>query len=441
MLERKADEELLDRARRAVDLALRSGASGAWASASASRSTSCELRDGELEKMQESNSRSLSLQLYVDGRYFTHQTSDLREDRMEAFVREAVALTRALQPDEARQLPDPALFEGAPTEDLDAEDATLADLTAERRIELCRRMDARNSGQSKVVSATSSMHDGRWQGAAASSNGFAGAFGATWVGLYASVTMRDEGDKRPEAGMGATMRHFADLPDADWIADEAMRLARDRLGARKGPAMKATLVVDPRAAGRLFRALLGPASGHAVQQGRSFWAGKLGKKLVSNRLVVVDDPLLPRANGSRPFDDEGIAARRMDVINGGALQNYYLDTYYARKLGMKPTTGGSSNLVVKPGQGDLQSIIGATKRGVYVTSWLGGNSDSTSGEFSLGLRGHLIEKGKLTAPVGEMNVTGNIVELFSRLSVVGADPWIYGTVRSPTLAFENVSFS
>jgi PmbA protein len=434
-------DELLQRAKTAVELALDKGASGAWASTSASRNTSCSLRNGEIEKVQESNSRRLSLELYVDGRYFTHDTSDMAPDRLEGFVTEAVALTRAIEPDPYRQLPDPNLHQGAVTQGLDAEDPTLAELDIDRRVALCREMHARTSGKPKVLSVSTSMSDGRWQSAAVSSNGFEGQFGATWAGLYTSVTMRDAGDRRPEAGMGANARHFADLPETTWIGDEALRLATDRLGSGKGPSMKATMVVDPRVAGRLLFSLLGPAHGRAVQQGRSFWAGKLGKKVLSKKLALVDDPHLPRANGSRPYDGEGIAAKRRTVIEGGALQTYFLDTYYARKLDMQPTSGGWSNLVVTPGKGDLESIVSGVDRGVYVTSWLGGNSDSTSGEFSFGLRGHLIEKGKLGAPVGEMNVTGNIVELFSQLSAVGSDPWIYGSVRSPTLAFDRVSFS
>ena len=434
-------DELLQRAKTAVELAQRSGADGVWASASASRNTSCELRNGELETMQQSNSRRLSLALYVEGRYFTHDTSDIRPDRLEGFVKEAVAMTRALEPDPDRKLPDPALYQGAVTEGLDAVDDSLAGMTAERRIALCREMNARSHGKPKVLSSTSSTHDGRWESAAVSSNGFEGHFAATWIGLYTNVTLDEGGDRRPEGGMGATARHFADLPETGWIGDEALRQAEARLGAKKGPTMTATLVVDPQVAGRLFGALLGPAHGRAVQQGRSLWAGKLGKKALSKTLTLIDDPHIPRANGSRPFDGEGIASKRRAVIEGGALQTYFLDTYYAQKLGMQPTTDGWSNLVVTPGSGDLESIVRGVKRGVYVTSWLGGNSDATSGEFSLGLRGHLIDKGKLGEPVGEMNVTGNIVELFSRLSAVGADTWIYGSIRSPTLVFDRVSFS
>jgi PmbA protein len=94
-----------------------------------------------------------------------------------------------------------------------------------------------------------------------------------------------------------------------------------------------------------------------------------------------------------------------------------------------------------PGQGDLAAIVADVGEGIYVTSWLGGNSDPTSGELSLGLRGHLITRGTIGAPVGEMNVTGNLLELFSRLVRVGGDPWTHGTLHTPTLVFEGVSFS
>jgi PmbA protein len=422
-------------------MALDAGAGDAWAAANSSRSTTCQVRDGKLEKMQESNSRRLSLELYVDGRFFEHSTSDLRDDQLQAFVKEAVALTRALQPDPYRELPDPELYDGVTKADLDAVDDSLASLTADERLRRCLEVDARMAGKDKVISASTTLSDGRWEGAGASSNGFAGGFAATWYGLYGGVTLQGEGDKRPEGGMGATMRHAADIPEAKWIGDEALQKGRDHLGAKKGPTMTATLVVDRLAVTRLIGFLLRPASGHAVQQGRSLWKDKLGKPLVSKKLELVDDPHIPRASGSRPYDMEGIASKKRTMIKDGALQSFFLDTYYARKLGMKPTTQSSSNLLVKPGSGSLEDLIANVDKGIYVTSWLGGNSDSTSGEFSLGLRGNLIKKGKLDAPVSEMNVTGSLLELFSKLAVVGDDVWDYSSIRTPSLVFDGVSFS
>lgn len=434
-------DELLQRAQAAVQLATEAGADGAWATATSTRSTSCEVRDGKLEKMQESNSRSLSMALYVDGRYFTHSTSDLRDEPLERFVEEAVALTRAIEPDPHRELPDPVLYEGRTAANLDAVDDGLLELTPQRRIERCKELDALVAGGDKVISAMSSLSDGRFTLGAASSNGFSGARSASWIGQYASLTLQGEGDRRPEGGMGASARHAEDLPDTKWIGEEARRQAFARLGSTKGPTTTTTLVVDRQSVARLLYALIGPAGGRALQQGQSFWKDIQGKPVISDVLTVTDDPHIPRAMGSRPFDGEGIASKPMPILGGGALQNVYVDTYYGRKLGLPPTTGGSSNLVVGLGKGDLHSLCKDVGTGVYVTSWLGGNSDGTTGEFSLGLRGHLIEGGEIGKPVGEMNVTGNLLELWSKLKLVGDDPWTYGSAHTPTMVFEGVAFS
>lgn len=434
-------KELEKRAAEAVKLARKAGADEVWAGASRSRSVSFRVRDGKLEEVKDSTSRGLSLRLFVDGRYSVHGTTDLRPDRVQGFVAEAVALTRALQPDEHRTMPDPARFAGAPDPaSLQLVDRGMARLDRDRRIDTCQAMNSRLVGKDKVISATSGFSDGHSVTAAASSNGFSGSYEATSAGFYSSVTL-DDGDKRPEDWMGAWGHHLGDLPEAPGIADRALALARARLGMRKGPTRRTTMVVDNRAAGRLIGRLLGPANGGSVQQERSFWKGNLGKKMVSPKLTVIDNPLLPRGLGSRPFDGEGVAARALPIVEGGVFRNLYIDTYYGNKLGMKPTTGGSSNRVVSPGKRGRDALLKSARSGIYVTSWLGGNMDSTTGDFSFGVRGHLIEGGELGAPVGEMNVTGNIVALFSNLREVGNDPWIYSSTLAPTLVFNDVQFS
>jgi PmbA protein len=434
-------DELADRAAQAVELAQGKGAQGAWATASRSRGLSIELRNGTVEKVQENVSRSLSLRLWVDGRYTAHSTTDLTPSRLDAFVEQAVALTRALEPDPDRQLPDPKLFEGRPANDLELVDANLSARTLEQRIADCERSNEQARKSDRVLSATSAAYDGHYRAAAASSNGFSGAYEATYAGISAEVTLRDEGDKRPEDGIGVTTRHASDLLDAEQIGTLALERASLRLGTVKGPTLATTMVVDRLAAARLIGELLGPANGHSLQQNASFWHGRIGKRSVAKRLTVTDEPLRPRGLGSRPFDNEGIAARTLPIIESGKLRNVYVDTYYGRKLGMDPTTGSPSNRVVALGKRDLATIVADVGSGVYVTSWLGGNSDWTTGDFSFGMRGHLIEGGKIGAPVGEMNVTGNLLELFSRLVEVGSDPWPFSSTLVPTLVFEAVQFS
>lgn len=431
---------LLQQAAAAVEAAKAAGASDAWAGAGTSRQVEFSVRDGALEKVSEATTSSMALELWVDGRYSTHRTTDLRPESLARFAREAVALTRHLQPDPFRSIPDPALFEGRSDVDLDLVDPTVAALTREDREALCRAQNEQLAGQDGVVSATSGTSDGHGVSVSVSSNGFSGSHEHTWLWLGSELTMKQD-DGLTEAWMWGGGPHRAQAPTPDAVAAETLKRARDREGSAKGPTRKGLMIVDPSAAASLVRRLLGPASGRSVQQGQSFWADRMDQPLLSDKLTIFDDPLLPRGLSSRHFDGEGIASRRLPIVDQGRLVNLYLDTYYARKLDRAPTTGGSSNVVVQPGRRDLAGIVADADQAIYVTSWLGGNADGTTGDFSFGMRGHLVQDGRIGAPVGEMNVTGNLLSLFASLVEVGNDPWPYSGTLAPTLVFDGVDFS
>jgi PmbA protein len=191
----------------------------------------------------------------------------------------------------------------------------------------------------------------------------------------------------------------------------------------------------------MVASLLGPLGAAALQQKRSFLEGKLGEAVGSPLLDLVDDPLVPRGLGSRLYDGEGMAARRFPLFEGGALRSYYVDTYYGRKLGMAPTTARSSNLAWRLGSRSQAELLRDMGEGILVTGFLGGNSNGTTGDFSLGVRGFRIRGGRLAEPVGEMNVSGNHLELWKRLAAVGNDPYPYSSMRTPTLVFEGVQFA
>jgi len=432
--------ELQQRAGDAIRMAREAGADDAFASATRSRSVDVELRNGEVEKLQESTSRGLSVRLYVDGRYATYRTSDLRPDPLRAFVRDAVAMTRALERDPFRVIPDPALFEGRTSADLQLVDPAVMAIETDQRMAWCREISARCT-HDRLISATVGSSDGHSLVASASSNGFSGHHERTSHWRGASITLRDEGDARPAGSYWVGGRHLEDIPNTADVGDRAMREATRRLGATQGPTRRSIMVVEPRAAGRLIGLLLGPARASSFSQERSFWRGRVGDRVISERLEVVDDPLIVRGLGSRYYDGEGIAARELPIVRDGALQNLYVDTYYGRKIERDPTTGSSSNRVITPGDRDLAAITADVDEGYVVTSWLGGNSDSTTGDFSLGLRGHAIADGQVGDAVQEMNITGNLVDLFAHLTEVGSDPWVYSSTRVPTLVFEGVQFS
>ena len=326
-------------------------------------------------------------------------------------------------------------------QDLELVDASVESLTREERLEICMTQNTELVGQDKVISATSGVSSNTHQSAMASSNGFSGTHARTSVWLGSEVTLKGEGDRKPEGWMWGGAVHRAELPDPKAIAATALERVQLRLGSVKGPSKRTKMVVDPAAAGRILGHLLRPANGRSLSQGQSFWAEHLGKKAVSDKLTLIDDPLLRRGFSSRPYDGDGIAAKPMSLIEGGVLQNVYIDTYYGQKLGMAPTATGGSNQLVTPGERPLASILADIDDAIYVTSWLGGNSDPTTGDFSLGLRGHLVEKGQVGGPIDEMNITGNLVDLFANLVEVGSDPWPYSSRRVPTLVFDAVDFS
>ncbi len=432
---------LKDQAVHAVELARKAGAEDAWANAKQSRDVEFEYRDGALEKVKDTTSRTLGVKIYANGRYSSHQTTDLNPDRLGGFISEAVAITRALEPDDYRKITPEELFANRPTDDLDLVDGTVAVLDRDQRLAWCEALDTVSTGHERVISATAGVYDGTQQSASASSNGFTGSQESTYCWFGSSVTLRDAGDKRAEDGFYAGGAHVEDLPDAAAVGQVALDRALSRLDSEKGPTVKTAMIVDARAAASLIGRLMRPANAGSVQQGRSFWAPLVGEQAFSDNLTIIDDPLIKRGLASRHYDSEGISAKALPIVENGVVKNIYVDTYYGRKGDMAPTTGSASNRRIALGEQSLEQLLAAVGNGVYVTSWLGGNADSTTGDFSLGLRGHMVENGQIGRPVGEMNVTGNLKDLFGKLEMVGNDPYPYSSTLAPSLVFVDVDFS
>lgn len=436
--------DLREIARAAAALARRAGAGQVAAGAYRSRQVDVEWRDGRVENASEATTRGLGLELYVDGRYTAVSTSDLRPQALERFVVDAVALARALAPDPYRALPDPALYRGQAAVDLELTDPGQGrlDAAARRRLAEAAEAGAREvAGAEAILSVTTGFGDSLNESFRVHSDGFEGERRSTDFRVSAGVTVRDRDGRRPEEWDWAGARHFDDLPAPGEVGRRAAERALGRLGARKGESAVVPMAVEARAAGRLVAALLGPLSGSALQQKRSFLEGKLGQVVGSERLDLGDDPLVPRGLGSRLFDGEGMAARPFPLFEKGVARNCYLDAYYGRKLGMAPTTGRSSNLAWTLGARDEAGLLAEMGEGMVVTGFLGGNSNGTTGDFSFGVQGFRVRQGKVAEPVGEMNVSGNHLELWKRLALVGNDPYRYSPMRTPTLLFDGVQFA
>lgn len=436
--------DLLGITRRAAELARSKGAGEVAAASYRARHVEVSWRDGRLEKVTEATTRGIGIDLYVDGRYASVSTSDLREEALERFVEDAVALARTLAQDPHRRLPDPALYEGQAKLDLELADPTYETLDAPARrhaAEAIEQAARAVPGAERILSVTTSASDTRSESALVHTNGFEGTRRSTdfWIG--AEVTVKDPDGRRPEEYAASGGRHRAAMEPPEAVGRRAAERALARVGTVKGESAVMTMAVDARASGRLVGALFGPLAAASIQQKRSFLEGKVGERVGSPLLDVKDDPLVRRGLGSRLYDGEGIAARPFPVFEGGVLRTLYVDAYYGRKLGLAPTTGRSSNLAWALGSRSPPELLADLGEGVLVHGFLGGNSNGTTGDFSLGVRGFRVRGGRLAEPVGEMNVSGNHLELWKRLAAVGNDPYPYSSMRTPTLVFEGVQFA
>ena len=439
-----AQQDMLAAAHAAVKAALGKGAQEASARTYRVREVDVKWRDGKLEQIHEATTRGLGLTLYVDGRYSNVSTSDLRPEALDTFIGDSVVLTRALAKDPFRALPDPKLYEGQAKADLLLEDPKYSTVTPEQRRSVVKEIEAAAravKGAEAILSVTTNFSDTLSETWRVTSNGFSGARRDTSFFISAEASVKDPDGRKPEDYAYGGARFVAEVPKAAQVGREAAERALSRLGAKKGESAVMTMAVENRAAGRLPAYLLGPLSGGALQQKRSFLEGKLGQAIASPVLTLVDDPLVPKGFGSRLFDGEGIAAKRMPVIEAGVLKAYYIDTYYGKKLKMAPTTAGPSNVVWTLGDKDQAALLAAMKDGILVTGFLGGNSNGLTGDFSLGVQGFRVRGGKIAEPVGEMNISGNHLEFWKKLAAVGNDPYPYSSMKTPTLIFEGVQFA
>ncbi|NMC71783.1 MAG: TldD/PmbA family protein [Myxococcales bacterium] len=437
------DDRLREVAGRLLDGARRRGVPDVRVATGRSRTVTVTWRKGRVDTIQESARLGVTLHLYLDGRYTSCGTNDLRPDALDRFLDAAVAMCRAMTPDPYRAMPDPALYEGRPEVDLALFDPAVAGVTTEERKAYAAAMEAAalETAAGKAIQAETTWQDQEGELYQVHSNGFEGSQRTSTFAGWGEVSLQDEGDKRPSGDYDVAARRRADLPAAESVGRRAAEYGLLRLGARKIESARRTLVVENRAVGRLLGYLLAAASGRALQQKQSFLDGAVGRPFGSPRLTLLDDPLIPGGFGSRLFDGEGIAAKPMPLFEAGVFRNFYLDTYYAKKLSLPPTTGGRSNLVVPPGDRSLEELVAGIRDGILVRGFLGGNSNATTGDFSTGIYGTRIENGRPTHAVAEMNIAGNHKEFWKSLVEAGDDPWPYGTLRVPSLVFEGVQFS
>ena len=435
---------LLKKAIEAKDLALSLGAAEVKVVTSRSRGVDLEYRDGQLDRLQDQTEQSLSISLLVDGKFSVHSTCDLRSDVLKAFIKDGVEMTKYLEVDPYRGLPDPIHYQNRSQIDLQTIDPHYAHYSAEKRQDLLKNLyDQCKSFSSHlpVISIASSVGDGYTQSARVHSNGFEGETEGTSFYVSADITLKEEDGKRPNGSAFSSQRHLEDLDTIEHVAAKAVKKAQTKLGAQKLKTGKYTILVENQAVPRLLSALLSPLSGAALQQKRSVWDGKINTQITSPLLSLTDQPHLVRGLGSSLWDGDGISTYSKPLIEAGVLKTYLISHYYAKKMNVPVTGGSTHNLIWQLGQHDLEGLAKEIGNGILIDRFLGGNSNSTTGEISFGCGGRVIRNGELAEAVSEVNLSSNITQIWKDLILVGNDPYRESASGCPSCVFENVQLS
>lgn len=437
------NKELHDLAAWAIDIAKKAGAAASRVSINRDRSVEISYREHKPENIKEASKRGLNIDMYVDGRYSSQSTSDLRKESLQKFIGEAVATTRLLAEDSFRTLPDPKYYQGRSQLDLGVNDPEYKTYTPEERHQLAQSAEESciKAGGDKVISVTSSVQDGFSESVMLTSNGFDGYQSGTYYVVAADMTARDEGDRRPNGAYYAVTVKRKELPAAESIGAKAAKETLDLMGAKKIKTETLPVIIRNQDVPRWMGGLLSAMYGANIQQKRSFLADKKGSKMASDKLTLIDDPLLIGGLGSQLFDGDGLASRKRVMIENGVLKEFFVNWYYSRKLGWEPTTGGPSNLIVPPGNRSVQEIMKDLGRGILITGFIGGNSNSTTGDASVGIIGKLFENGEPVQSIAEMNIADNHLKFWEKLVEVANDPHPYSSWRTPSMVFKDVVVS
>ncbi len=425
-------QRLLDLAARVLEEARRQGASDAEAVLSESRGFDVTVRLGEVETVEYTDDNSLDVKVFFGKRTGTASTADFSDAALRDTVRAACAIAKYTAEDPhfglaeaellAREFPDLDLYAPWPVTVPEALERALACETAARDADP-RICNSEGAGVGTHHGCT----------VYANTNGFAAARCSSSHGTHCSVVAQEKNsDAMQRDHWFTSARHAAELEPPQAVGRMAARRAVARLGGRRVKTARAPVLFEAPAAKSLLGHFAGAVRGASLYRKASFLLDALDKKVFSDFIRIHEQPHLPRAMGSAAWDGEGVATRARDLVSGGVLRGYILDSYAARKLGMQTTAnaGGTHNLTVDGGGKDLDALIKEMHRGLLVTELIGFGVNTVTGDYSRGAAGFWVEHGEIQHPAEEITIAGNLKEMFTSIAAIGNDTDTRGGTRS-----------
>jgi len=432
-----------------VAAALKAGADAAEAVSAHRASLSVGVRNAALEEVEREEARDLGLRVFIGRRQATVSASDLSDATRARLVERAVAMAKLAPEDPYAGLAPQDRLAQAPHADLDVFDPS------ERTAEALEAAAAEAEAAALAVEGVARSEGGHASWSASewrlvTSHGFDGRHKGSAFSLGVGVIAEKDGAME-RGGESRATRHLSDLPGAAEIGLKAGERAVARVGPRKIASTTAPVIFENRIATQVLSPLLGAISGPAIARGSSFLKDKLGQRVLPASVDMIDDPFRLRGLGSTPFDDEGVAVERRNIVEDGVITTWLLNSAAAAQLGMASTGHASRglagpsgvsthNLHLAPGEHDKAGLMAEAGSGLLITSMFGPSLNGNTGDWSAGVSGFWFEDGQIAYPVSEVTVAGNLIDLYARL-VRGSDLEFRGSFNSPSLMFDAVAIA
>jgi PmbA protein len=392
------------------------------------------------------------VRVIVDGKVASSSTTDLRPDQIEAFLVRVIDMAQISEEDPFALPPDPGeLAKTVPR--LELFDPTTSTIDGDRALELALRAEKAAFAHDARITSSEGASFSRSVGHSVlcTSGGFTGRAAGTSQYIVAQVIADDEGGKKRNGYHYTSSRFFAELLEPEEIGREAAVRAVAQLGSSKMATGHFPVVFENEAAAGIVSLVASCVLGGAVYREQSYLGRRLGTRVASDIVDIVDDPLLARGPGSRGFDGEGRPVRRNSVIERGELRTFLLDSRSARKLKLDPTGSGgggggvphatTTNFYMLPGSLRREQLLEGIDVGLYVTGMMGFGFDSVTGDFSRGAHGFMIEGGKLGRPVGEITISRNLDELLGDIDAIADDLEHRNSIASPSFRVRKMTVS
>lgn len=436
-------------AKKLVDRGLKMGAEQIEVFLSKSKELTIEVANGQIETLKNAEEHGVGVRVFVADCLGYAYSSDLSESALESTLNSAIFNAKKTTEDSFNKLP----IQSETYPELDIYDPNIGTTAVEDKIARALQMEraAREHDARVKITESCTYQDAHYQVTIANSKGIAKSYEGAYCGMYAFVVAEEEGDAQTGFAMQFELK-IADL-DPITLGKKAASKAVRMLGAKHAETQKATIVLDPYVTTNFLGVLASAFSAEAVQKGKSFFAGKVNTQICSSLVQIIDDGALKGKVGSSPFDGEGVAMGRTELVKDGILKGYLHNTYTANKDGTNSTGNairsfkgtpevGITNLYIDAGKVTLEQLLSEIDQGFYITEVMGMHTaNPISGDFSVGASGLFIENGKLTSAFRGAAIAGNLINLFKHIDCIADDLTFFVGRGAPTIRIAEMTIS